>query len=73
VIIKLSDLFEATIDELLRSDEELKQKVGASQIEVYVRRRFLIGCRPAGAQNRFVDREPFDEVGIQGVRRRGIR
>ncbi|WP_037286249.1 helix-turn-helix domain-containing protein [Saccharibacillus sacchari] len=27
VIIKLSDLFEVTIDELLRSDEELKQKV----------------------------------------------
>ncbi|MBH0160576.1 MULTISPECIES: helix-turn-helix domain-containing protein [Fictibacillus] len=27
VIIKLSDLFEVTIDELLRTDEELKEKV----------------------------------------------
>ncbi|MCM3617695.1 helix-turn-helix domain-containing protein [Sutcliffiella horikoshii] len=27
IIIRLSDLFEITIDELLRSDEELKQKV----------------------------------------------
>ncbi|MBD8070145.1 helix-turn-helix domain-containing protein [Bacillus sp. PS06] len=27
IIIKLSDLFEVTIDELLRSDEELKEKV----------------------------------------------
>lgn len=27
ILIKISDLFEATIDELLRSDEELKKKV----------------------------------------------
>lgn len=46
VLINLSDLFQITVDELLRSDEELKEKIirESKQLAFPNWKMFLISC-----------------------------